>query len=374
MEMRDLVNGKSITLGSTKFSLVQEGDHYKLTCHGNDVAFIKYICDYLNNNYSFQFDILINNAKCKNKYSVSYESLQPYAEKIHFKYGSDWDAVTSYDEFIPYQKKLSELVANMNATNPSPLEKLMMAYDFVKQKPYHFSDDASLHGLPHYVLNGDSVVCRGYCLLMQELLFDDDRININDISFTVYDKKGHPVDYHNRSLVVLDDDKYAIHGCFFMDPTADSYKEELKEYFGHDIKPQDLYVFFLKSVLDREIYSDEDYEYRIPNMQTDNDLSLDDHSFHQSQPEVLPILLSHEKDNISYFLEDSLGNVFRKYSTEQIQQYVKGGNISFETLLEAVKNVRLKCGYSPEQVIEEVERVRKFNEDLFGMDAIKKTV
>ena len=184
----------------------------------------------------YSYDIRNN----QNKYYQDYTKLE---ELTLITYGKHQDMYCIKKDFLKYQKKILELKNIFRTNNLSPIEKLIIAYDIVKQKTYKQGPNDTISGTPHNILFNDFINCRGYTNLLLEIL-DGENIKIVEQSLTVFDKNKKFIDRHGRCTVILDDDKYNIHGLFIMDPTFDCYYEENKEYLDSDLKPTDLYCYF----------------------------------------------------------------------------------------------------------------------------------
>lgn len=305
-----------------------------------------------------------------NKYYKDYSGLP---DDVIIKYGKDWDEFCGKQEFLKYQKKIIELKQIFRIRNLSPVEKLMIAYDLVKTKPYNLSADESLNGLPHEVLFGEYISCRGYCNLLVELL-DNEGIKIVNQSLDVFDKNGKKVDSHARCTVLLDDDKYNIHGLFVVSPTEDSYKEENKMYLGNDLQPTDLYSWFLRPLRNSELYHDDNYEFRISDMYTDDEIlgldGIEKERICINNPEfrLNDLIENNELDELTILNDDVFNNLFDGLTKEKILYYINTDYINFNLMLEIITNVRREQGYSEEQIATEIERISRINSGFFSME------
>ena len=143
----------------------------------------------------------INISRDENKYYKDYSAVP---DDAIIKYGPDFDELCDKETFLEYQKKIVELKQIFRMNQLSPIEKLMIAYDIARIKPYSLSSNESLNGLPHEILSGKNISCRGYCTLLIELL-DSEGIKIKNQGLDVFDKDGNLVDGHARCSVILDD-------------------------------------------------------------------------------------------------------------------------------------------------------------------------
>ena len=283
------------------------------------------------------------------------------SEVDYVQYGKDWDMICSMEDYIKYHDYIKSIKDKYLKGDLSPLEKLIIAYDLVRGKQYKRSGDESLDGLPHNVVFNEFINCRGYCSLMREILTGEG-ITIEDQSLDVYDKEGNKIDNHARLTVILDDDKYNIHGIYTVCPTEDSYKESHKENISPDIKPTDLYCWFLSPLTDADLYHSADLEYRITDIAPDEEITLEDDNFNVKDEErIVSLLSNYSLDDLSIMNDMTFRGIFSKVPKEKLLDYVNSKHVDFNTLMEAIANSRLNEGYTPEQVSEEIERISRIN-------------
>ncbi len=320
-----------------------------------------------------------NRIVISNKPNKYYQDYSNVPEDAIIKYGKDWDEFCEKKEFLEYQRKIIELKQIFRKCNLSPIEKLMVAYDLVKSKQYNLSDNESLNGLPHEVLSGEHISCRGYCNLLMELL-DSEGIKITNQELTVYDKNGNKVDRHARCTVILDDEKYNIHGLFVVSPTEDSYKESNKMYLGNDLQKTDLYSWFLRPLRDSELYHSEYYEYRINNIGTDDELleSLNSDGeikcYDNPEYKINELIEKSDEETLSILYEEGFDGLLDGLTKEQILQYINTDYIDFNLMLEVIANVRRTEGYSEEQIAIDLERITRINSNYFPEETEAKSL
>lgn len=176
------------------------------------------------------------------------------------------------DEFLKEDEQLEVLVKPIKESNLSVYEKYLAVYNIVKQfKPYKENEESKEEARDlRYILNNEYIVCVGYAKLLTTLL---DKVGIPSIEFSVgintsYDK-GIPmgdeptnVAGHRRNIVILNDDKYNIHGMYIVDATWDNDME-------HD------YYANCHMTFDRKKEA-----FRLEKL-TDEDLLLDFHNFEE---------------------------------------------------------------------------------------------
>lgn len=146
---------------------------------------------------------------------------------------------------------IDDIVKTINKYNLSPLEKIMYAYDLVRDRVYTKESENESNIVSRdlsSVLFGDKIVCAGYVAIFNAVL-KNLGISVMDYIIARKDnnKKG-----HIRSLVYVNDKKYNINGIFLFDPTWDS-----KKYEG-DKSYLTSYKFFCKSK-DEFRYFDQEY-------------------------------------------------------------------------------------------------------------------
>ena len=302
----------------------------------------------------------INISTNPNKYNEDYTNIPDDAV---VRYGSDWDMVCSKEEFIRYQKALLELKNKYNFSELSPVEKIMAAYNLVKQKPFHQTGDETLNGLPHASMFSENIDCRGYCTLMMELLAGEG-ITVKPLGLDVFDKEGNLVDRHQRLTVLIDDPKYGINGLYVCAPSEDSYKPEYQEYF-EGMEPTDLYCSFLKPINEPSLYSDDNYEYRISYAAPTRELSTKPFCYDNPATRVEYLVENYDPEEISFFLEDALEGVLEGKSKEEMLNYIRTNYLSFDTLMEIIGNIKRNEGLSEEKIQEDINRISNINEPFF---------
>lgn len=310
-----------------------------------------------------------------NKYYKDYSNVP---DDAIIQYGKDDDVFCGKKAFLKYQKKIIELKQIFRRYNLSPIEKLMIAYDFVKSKSYNLSDDEDLNGLPHEVLFGKHISCRGYCNLLIELL-DGEGIKIVGQGLSAFDKTGKQMENgHARCTVIIDDDKYNIHGLFVVSPTEDSYNEHFKTHFGNDLQPTDLYSWFLRPFRDSELYHSEKYEFRIIYMEADDildeDIYFDTVCYDNPEYKLNVLIENNEQKNLTELYDLVFKGLLDGLTKEEILQYINTDYIDFNLMLEIIANVRRIKGYTEEQITSEIERITRINSDYFPKETQKKSL
>lgn len=190
------------------------------------------------------------------------------------------------------EEKIEKLISPIRDSNLSPFEKYLAVYDIVKKfKPYkeNVENPEQARDLC-YILNEENeyIVCVGFANLLEELLY---RVGINNkrISASVdvsYDK-GYSMEEvnldnvgHARNIILLNDDKYNIHGIYLSDSTWDNDLEN------------DYYLNALMT-FDRKKEA-----YRLERL-TDEDLLFDFHDFEEFKEKLNYLLKTDLQNNIN---------------------------------------------------------------------------
>lgn len=136
------------------------------------------------------------------------------------------------EEYLKEDKRLDEMVEDINKSDLSPLERYIAVYNIVKNyKEYKENENDKIQARKlRYILDNEYMVCVGFAKLL-EVLCEKVGISCEEFSVTIdtsYDKgftlEETPVTQagHSRNLISIDDDKYGIHGIFMADPTWDN--------------------------------------------------------------------------------------------------------------------------------------------------------
>ena len=144
-----------------------------------------------------------------------------------------------YDEFDYYEtnkvlnayQSIKTTVDFIKSKTDSPLERFLMAYDYVSTFIYkgETKDVGNSRSLIQ-ILNGFDIVCVGYAELLSCICKE---LGIRCLSQDCIVGEGISIPNHRNNLVFLDDDKYNIHGAYHCDACWDSLregKEPLMEY------------------------------------------------------------------------------------------------------------------------------------------------
>lgn len=134
------------------------------------------------------------------------------------------DKLISFEEYKATVKVIDDIVKDIEKFNFSPMEKIMYVYDIVRDKVYAEVDeneDKNISRNLSSVLLGNKIVCVGYAKIFRTIL---EKLGISSHEVYLYypNKNGG----HARNEVYIKDEKYAVDGVYYFDPTWDSKKSE----------------------------------------------------------------------------------------------------------------------------------------------------
>lgn len=103
----------------------------------------------------------------------------------------------------------------------SPLEKITIAYDIAKSHNYKYSNvkESMESRYITKMVNNDNIVCSGFAKIFETIL-KELGIRCLELSLSLDDDEEELG--HARNMVIINDDKYNVHGLFVFDPTFDS--------------------------------------------------------------------------------------------------------------------------------------------------------
>ena len=127
-------------------------------------------------------------------------------------------------ELIHADEVMDDFINRLKESSLSPLEKYLVIYNHLTEKTYRndvFDESASRDILS--IINGNKIVCEGFAELME---YYCENVGIKSMiqELAVVDRKGR--DNHANNLILINDDKYHIHGLYYCDATWDSHKDE----------------------------------------------------------------------------------------------------------------------------------------------------
>lgn len=189
-----------------------------------------------------EVDVLINSKNVDFKMSEmeQFIDLEYNCEKenigVYFDEGLDQYTL---NDTLSAQAQIEEIVDKINSTKASPLEKYMMAYNYVTSKVYkeNKKNPAKSRDLTA-IFNGDDIVCVGYAKLMNRICKGIGVKSYAQAS-SVYNDKEQYLGGHQNNIVYLKDDKYGIDGYYYSDACWDSVKkpDQFKRAINHCLIP-----------------------------------------------------------------------------------------------------------------------------------------
>ncbi len=142
--------------------------------------------------------------------------------KVRLSGNSYYCSLEDYQYTLDCIKQYSNLIKEYDL---SPMEQIMFAYDLVRSRIYKVEEENEDLGESRditKILKGNKIVCVGFQQLFSKIL---DQLGIKNTSYEIVRKSNDKIG-HVRSRILVDDDKYNIHGIYFFDPTWDGKSRE----------------------------------------------------------------------------------------------------------------------------------------------------
>ena len=157
--------------------------------------------------------------KLDNKNYDDIDKLLNIGKDVYIKVNGDI-GICTIDEFKKMREYFNNFVNNYSSYNLSNLEKVTLAYDYVKFFSYNEELDDSVSDSRSIAkaICGGNIVCQGYSMIFCELL-KEMGIDSN-VVYTKFEdeKKGG----HVRVAANINDEKYNVNDTYFFDPTYDA--------------------------------------------------------------------------------------------------------------------------------------------------------
>ncbi len=351
-----------------KYNFYFNKDHVSIEITDISLDKVYEICKELSKSYKIDklkidFNVVDNNEIIKdvNYYDFDYEYLDELSKntKIKINYRLLCGGFVDYNDFKELVLVIRNYRSMINKTKLSALEKLMMAYDIMKWYEYSESDKLTDTYTPDKIIKYGKITCVGYSLMMEEIFncFDE---NIKLISVSLTTTHNIKEEGHKRNLVRIDDDKYNIHGLYFLDATWDSYNEKFKEKYGEDYKVNDVYKHFLVPICEYEQVFNEDTKPVIFSKKI-NKLLQDNWNI-----ENLNNVLNSLNDEEINILNDYKIKIFKDIKkTKDMFKYACASRIPYESFLNSVFIVRQAEGFKISSLKDEVLRAWKTYEEYY---------
>ena len=152
---------------------------------------------------------------------------------IYFQISGNDDLIT-FKEYKDTIDSINQKINDIEKYNFSPLEKIMYAYDMVRDKVYvevEENEDKMISRNLTTALLGDKIVCVGYAKIFQTLV---EKLGIE--CKIVYLMKPNKDEGHARNVIFVKDDKYGVEGVYYFDPTWDNKEDEFDTEFLYSYK------------------------------------------------------------------------------------------------------------------------------------------
>ena len=379
-EMKNIYNALNITSLVSGISVAKEryGDDYviendggifRITIKDNTLKNLQPLCEYfISQGYNIT-DLVIDIRKASDVYSYDYRYLDKLQKSINVTIDTPHVGLISYEEFKSQVEGIKWFKELISQSDLSPFEKLIYAYDIMKTFPYREKEEFSSDSRnPAKILNDQYIVCSGYVSMLDEILKGmDPHVKHNDISVSCYDANKEYLGGHARSLVNIDDDKYGIHGIYILDPTWDSVKDSKRRFIDKDYTALDLYRYFMVPINQYgDVFPNDSFPWLFMNEKLNKEFSME-----ALADEIDKIKEESKKEEPNKFIDKTpIVNKILGYDTrksvgdmelDELERRFKVGRISYDQLLSAIRAVRLKEGYTKENVDKEIERVSRVN-------------
>ena len=166
-------------------------------------------------------------------YPLTMEGVEE-AEKLYQGYDRLYIKVEENDDEVllsEYRKTveiLDEVVNKIKSYNLSPLEAIIYAYDYARDKVYVYEDHNDRYTESRDLTNvllRNKIVCVGYARILAAIL---NKLGIKTARYTVDGKE----ESHAINIVHIKDDKYGIDQICYFDPTLDRKRDETNNHFN----------------------------------------------------------------------------------------------------------------------------------------------
>lgn len=245
----------------------------------------------------------------------------------------------SYEEFIAMRETLNYYKELILQEDLSPVEKGMYAYNLLKTFEYRKSENSSYSRDIHHVINTGKIVCVGYSLFLTQLLRE---VGVAAASIPVdCSTKDGKVIGHERTLVLVDDEEYDIHGIYAMDATWDSNKNNqpsVDSYQYFMIPPRDYPKIFPKDSIPPLF---------LAYLNNEKEFQTEDFPYKESYQE--------------YMMKKTIQALFGYENiSEEVREYLDCKGLSPIQFKSVLKRVKLAMGYS----LKDLSDITYFRKDM----------
>lgn len=272
-------------------------------------------------------------------------------------------------------EEIEKIVSKVQKYELSPLEKMMYAYDLVRDRVYNEEKKEESHTASRdltSVLFGDKIVCVGFANIFEKVLLN---LGMKNKMYRIASENQRG---HRRNVVYVNDPKYHIEGVFFCDPTWNSKKAENDNHY------LDSYKFFCKSQEEMKKYEnnkftnitfagyDKDFTEKFKSMVTKDGIGIVPNNVIHTINEISDLI--DEKQLIKpVFLYEELYPFDLEKTLRTLNRYDKlffDSHLNTETLLRILLQVR-KIEYyeNPEKypwTVESFEMVAEDNDSFYN--------
>ena len=187
---------------------------------------VEKICEYVKANKILRTKKIIFNDILELKAEIVTEISNTFGNdtsNIYFNVVGN-NKLISFEEYKATVKVIDDIVKDIEKFNFSPMEKIMYVYDIVRDKVYvevDENEDKNISRSLSSALLGNKIVCVGYAKIFRTIL---EKLGISSHEVYLYypNKNGG----HARNEVYIKDEKYAVDGVYYFDPTWDSKESE----------------------------------------------------------------------------------------------------------------------------------------------------
>lgn len=158
------------------------------------------------------------------------EAKERYRERsnVYLKVEGNMEYV-SFDDYKKTVEIISSVVDRIKSYNMSPLEEIMYAFDYARDRVYvhETKEEKSTKSRDlTSVLLGDKIVCLGYAEIFDKIL-----------KGLGYLSAVYIVDFckikHAINIAYIKDDKYGVEGIYYFDATSNRKREDSDEYLNN---------------------------------------------------------------------------------------------------------------------------------------------
>lgn len=184
--------------------------------------------------HNYKINIIRVNLENKNYDNIYLlkELENEYNFGIKYSNNSSLSTIT-LNEFVSMRETLNYYKELIQSSNLSPVEQIAYAYDLIKSFKYNEveeENDKSNSREIHSIIRDGKIVCVGYSVFLAQLL-NELGIESYAVSATVpvKNEQGEINNFgHQRNIVNVKDDKYGIDGYYAFDATWDSSRSIVK--------------------------------------------------------------------------------------------------------------------------------------------------